>query len=170
MKKRYLEVGKVTGTHGIRGELRVQPWANGPDFLCGFDTLYFKNGEEPVAVESARPHKTMVLLKFKGIDGIEAAQTLRGRVLYIDRADVTLAPGEYFIQDLQGLQVQDVDTGEIYGELTDVSRTGANDVYHVKTKQGEVLIPAIPDVIVQTDIEGGIMKIRPIKGLFDDAN
>ena len=63
MKKRYLEVGKVTGTHGIRGELRVQPWANGPDFLCGFDTLYFKKGEEPVTVESARPHKTMVLLK-----------------------------------------------------------------------------------------------------------
>ena len=170
MKKQYLEVGKVTGTHGIRGELRVQPWANDPDFLCGFDTLYFKKGEEAVTVEGARPHKTMVLLKLKGIDDINAAQVLRERVLYINRADVTLAPGEYFFQDLQGLRVEDADCGKVYGELTDVSRTGANDVYHVKTGNGEVLIPAIPDVIIHTDVEGGVMRIRPIKGLFDVAD
>ena len=95
---------------------------------------------------------------------------MRERVLYINRADVTLAPGEYFFQDLQGLRVEDADCGKVYGELTDVSRTGANDVYHVKTGNGEVLIPAIPDVIIHTDVEGGVMRIRPNKGLFDDAD
>ena len=98
----------------------------------------------------------------------EEAQKLRNRVLYIDRDDVELDEGCYFVQDLIGLEVVDADSGESYGKITDVSQTGANDVYHIADEKGNVkLIPAIPEVVAETDIEGGIMKITPLEGLFD---
>ena len=113
----------------------------------------------------------MVLLKLQGTDTLEAAQALRNQILYADRADMPLEEGEYFIQDLIGLTVVDADTGEEYGILSDVSQTGANDVYHIsKPGEAEKLIPAIRDVVVETDVDGGIMRIRPLKGLFDDAD
>ena len=87
------------------------------------------------------------------------------KILYADRADMPLEKGEYFIQDLIGLTVVDADTGEGYGTLSDVSQTGANDVYHIsKPGKSEKLIPAIRDVVVETDLDGGIMRIRPLKG------
>lgn len=106
-------------------------------------------------------------MKIEGIDTPEQAQTLRGRVLYMDRNDVELEEGTYFVQDLIGLEVSDADSGEVYGTLTNVTATGANDVYQIKNGDKEYLIPAIPDVVVKTDIEGGKMLIRPIEGLFD---
>ena len=106
-------------------------------------------------------------MKIEGIDTPEQAQTLRGRVLYMDRNDVELEEGTYFVQDLIGLEVSDADSGEVYGTLTNVTATGANDVYQIKNGDEEYLIPAIPDVVVRTDIEGGKMLIRPIEGLFD---
>ena len=82
-----------------------------------------------------------------------------------------LEEGEYFIQDLIGLEVVDADTGESYGKLSDVSQTGANDVYHIsKPGEKEKYIPAIKQVVIETDVDGGVMKIRPLKGLFDDED
>ena len=102
---------------------------------------------------------------------MEEADALRGRILYLDRADVKLPKGRYFVQDMIGLTVMDADTGKRYGSLTEVMPTGANDVYQV-TGEDKVnyLVPAIPDVIVDVDIDGGTLKIRPIRGIFDDAN
>jgi 16S rRNA processing protein RimM len=92
-------------------------------------------------------------------------------VLYLDRNDLPLSPGEFFIQDLLGARVADADSGEEYGTLSDVSKTGANDVYHVLFPDGkERLVPVIPQVVVETDPEAGIIKIRPLKGLFDDED
>jgi 16S rRNA processing protein RimM len=88
-------------------------------------------------------------------------------VLYLDRRDVKLPKGQYFIRDLIGLTVVDADTGEEYGKLTDVSATGANDVYHLDYHGREVLIPVIPPVVIEVDIDGGVVRIRPLEGLFD---
>lgn len=168
-RKKYLEAGRIVATHGIKGEVKVQPWCDSPQVLCNLSVLYFDNGKTPVKV-GARPHKNAVIMKIEGVNSAQDAAALRGRVLYLDREDIQLDDGTYFIQDLIGLKVADADTGEEYGILIDVSPTGANDVYHVKTKKGEVLIPAVPSVIIETDIDRGIMRILPIKGMFDDED
>ena len=165
--KKLLEAGKIVTVFGLKGEVKVQPWCDTPEFLCEFDTLYYKSGT-PVNVERARVQKNMVIMKIEGTDSVEEAQKLRNRVLYIDREDVELDEGCYFIQDLIGLTVMESKDGKVYGKLSDVSQTGANDVYHIKTEDGkEYLIPAIPEVIDSIDLEGGIMKITALDGLFD---
>lgn len=167
--KKYLEVGKIVAMHGIKGEVRVQPWCDSAELLCGFRSLYFdKEGKMPVKVERARPHKGMGVLKLENTDDRDSAICLRGKMLYADRNEFKLPKGTYFIDDIIGLQVIDSKNGRIYGKITDVSPTGANDVYHVATENGEVLIPAIPQVIDKTDIESGVLYITPMKGLFDE--
>lgn len=167
MPENMLEIGKITSVFGIKGEVKVQPWCDSPELLCEFDTLYWKSGT-PVVIERSRVQKNMVIMKIEGTDDADAAQKLRNRVLYMDRADVELEEGSYFIADLIGLTVSDSRTGEVYGTLCDVTETGANDVYHIKTESGsQLLIPAIPEVIDLVDIEQGIMKITPLDGLFD---
>ena len=169
--KKYLEIGKIVTTHGIKGEVKVQPWCDSPEFLAGFDTLYFKKGEEKITVLGAKIVKNMCVLKLSGVDTIEAALVLRGKILYMDRDDAELSEGCYFIQDLIGLEVVDAQSGRIYGNLDDVFETGANDVYAVKSESGKVYyIPAIPQVIEKTDLENGKMYITPMEGLIDDEN
>ncbi len=168
MKKRFLEIGKIVSTHGVRGEVKVLPWCDSAEFLTEFEELYFDEGKTPVSIENARVHKGMAILKLEGVGDLDKANTYRGKVLYMDREDVELEPGTYFIQDLIGLAVVDADTGEEYGTLCDVTQTGANDVYHVRTSQGkEYLIPAIEQVIEKTDIAGGKLLIHPLEGLFE---
>lgn len=171
MRNQYLETGRIVATHGIRGELRVEPWADSPEFLLQFDRLYLDVGASSLRVVSSRRHKSLVVVKFEGIDTVEQAVPLLRRVVYIDRGQVTLAPGSYFEQDLIGLEVRDADSGRVYGTLTSVSRTGANDVYGVTPAGGEeVLIPAIREVVRSVEPEQGVMTIIPLKGLFDDAD
>ena len=166
---KLLEAGKIVSVFGLKGEVKVQPWCDTPDFLCEFDTLYYKSGT-PVEVEHARVQKNIVVMKIKGVVSVEEAQKIRNRVLYLDREDVELGEDTYFVQDLIGLKVIDLNSGREYGELTEVSETGANDVYHIKSENGKMYyIPAIPSVIAETDVEGGVMKITPLEGLFDDA-
>ena len=166
-EKKLLEAGKIVTVFGLKGEVKVQPWCDTPDFLCEFDTLYYKSGT-PVNVERSRVQKNMVIMKIEGTDSVEEAQKLRNRVLYIDREDVELDEGCYFIQDLIGLTVIESKDGKVYGKLSDVSQTGANDVYHIKAEDGkEYLIPAIPEGIDNIGLEGGIMKITALDGLFD---
>lgn len=167
MKKRFLECGKIVATHGLRGEVKVLPWCDGPEALVPIKTFYLDGGNTPKRAERCRIQKNMVLLKLEGVDTPEAAQALRGRVLWLDREEDTLEEGQYYIQDLIGLTVEDAETGEVYGTLRDVTETGANDVYHVAFPDGRVqLVPAIPQVIAKIDIDGGKMLIRPLEGLF----
>lgn len=170
MLKKYLEAGKIVGSRGLRGELRVEPWCDSAEFLCCFHKLYWRAGEEEVRVKTARVHKNMALLTLEGIETVEQADLLRGRILYLDRSDCKLEPGRYFIQDMLGLTVLDADDPTIcYGELTDVYQTGANDVYEITGAEGKpYLIPAIPDVIVGKEIEQGRLFIRPLEGIFDE--
>ena len=173
MRHSYLEIGKIVSTHGIKGEVRVDPWCDDPAFMKQFKTLYFdKNGTKPVRVASCRPHGNIVILKLDGADTVEAAAALRGRVLYMARADAKIAENRFFIQDLIGCRVFDADEpAKQYGTLTEVSRTGANDVWHVTDAGGkEYLLPAIPPVVIDTDIDNERIVIRPLKGIFDDAD
>ncbi|MBQ7128632.1 MAG: ribosome maturation factor RimM [Clostridia bacterium] len=171
MKKRYIETGKVVGTHGIKGEVRVQPWADTPNFLVQFKTLYTdENGENSLKIISSRAHKNIVLMKIEGFKTIEQAETLRGKTLFIDRGDVSLEKGAYFQCDLFGCKVFDAVSGEPLGAITDVSQTGANDVWHIKKDGKEYLIPSIPDVVISVDIDNQKVVIHPLKGIFDDEN
>ncbi len=165
--KQYLEIGKIVSVFGIKGEVKVEPWCDTPQLLCQFDILYYKSGT-PVKIERARVHKNQVLLKIEGVDTPEEGVKLRGRVLYMDRADVELPEGVYFQQDLIGLEVSDSGTGEVYGTITDVLQTGANDVYEITDSEKiKRYIPAIPEVIDSVELEEGRMLITPLEGLFD---
>ena len=170
MLKQYLEVGKIVGTHGIQGEMRVECWANEPAFLSQFKTLYLDAGRTPLSV-TCRPHKTIALMRVKGVTTVEQADELRGKVLYIDRADAKLEEGEHFVQDIIGLKVTDADTGAVYGVVKDVLKTGSNDVYEMQGEDKKLCyIPVIPDVIDRLDFEAGAVYIHPMKGLFDDED
>ena len=157
MIKDYLEIGQIVGTHGVRGELRVQPWCDSPEFFKKFKTLYYDaHGEKSVGVVCARPHGNIALLRLDGCDTVEKAASLRG---------------DWFIAELIGCRAEDANSGKVYGTVTDVSQTGANDVWHITDDNGtETLIPAIPDVVSSVDVENGIVLITPLKGLFSDED
>jgi 16S rRNA processing protein RimM len=162
-----IETGKVVGTHGIAGEVKVQPWADSPDIMLDFDYVMIEGHR--FDIEYARIHKNNILYKFYGIDNLNKAELLRNKIIYVDRSFFDLDEGQYFIKDLLTLSVVDVDTGKNYGNITDVLKTGANDVYELTDSEGVVrMIPAIKQVIIETDIENKIMKIRPLNGLFDE--
>lgn len=170
MKKAYLEIGKIVGTHGVRGEVKIQPWCDSAEFLCGFSTLYLDSaGEKPLKAVKLRPHKNIVLGVFEAVDSMEKAEALRGKILYMHRADAHLPAGTNFVQDLISCKVVDLDTGKEYGVLREViAGTNANDIWAVKTASGEtVLMPAISEVVRETDVDAGFIRIRPLAGLFD---
>ena len=167
--KQFLEIAKITATHGIRGEVRCQYYCDSPDILCGFETLYLDKGKTSVEIERAYVHKNVVILKMKGVDLIENAQKYIGKMLYMDRNDAELPDGVYFIQDIIGLTVKDAQTGEIYGKISDVYQNGATDVYSIKKENGrELMFPYIDDVVKKIDLEAGEMLIIPLEGLFDE--
>lgn len=173
MIKEYLDIGQIVGTHGVRGEMRVNPRCDGPEFIKQFKTLYFdKKGEKPVKVVSSRVHGNLALLKLEGVDTVEGATALRNKILYMKRSDAKISEGSYFIAELVDCKVIDADNEEkCYGILSDVSETGANDVWHIKSDDGkEYLIPAIPPVVIDVNVETGLIRIRPLKGIFDDED
>lgn len=173
MIKQYLELGQIVGTHGIRGELKINPWCDDPDFAKNFHTVYLSaDGADPVGVVSCRKHKNLILMQLEGIGSVEAADSLRNKVVYIRRSDIRLAQGVWFIEELIGCSVLDADTPSCcYGKLTDISKTGANDVWQITAEDGkEYLIPAIKSVVIDADVANDKVYIRPLRGIFDDAD
>lgn len=167
MKKQYLEAGKIVTTHGIKGEIKIMPYTDYPELLCEFDRLFLGKNHEEINVERSRVFKNMVIAKLEGYDTPEVAEKLRNKILYMHRDDLELDEDTYFIQDLIGIEVSDADSGFVYGKITDVMQTGANDVYVVQGKNREYLVPAIPEVVITTDIDENTMTIRPLEGLFE---
>ena len=166
MKNEYLDAGKIVNTHGIRGEIKVFPLCDSPEFLLDFDR-FFIDGTE-IKVISSRVHKNVTLMRLEGIDHIDKAEAMRGKILQIACDDVELEEGQYVIEDLIGMTVIDEDDGHEYGILKSVIQTGANDVYEVQGKDRIYLVPKIDEVVLGTDMDNGIIKIRPLKGLFDN--
>lgn len=170
MKKEFIEAGKIVGTHGIRGMVRIQPWADDGQFLSVFDTLYTENGKNPLKIDKIQPHGNVVIAAIDGVDSVEKAEKLRNKVVFIKREDADIPAGRYFVSELIGCKVFDSETNREYGVLCDVSKTGANDVWHIKNREKEYLLPAIDEVIGSVDIDKEEIKICPMKGIFDDEN
>ena len=163
--KQYLEVGKVTNVHGLMGEVKVQPWADSPEFLCQFKTLYVDEAHFPMTVQRARVHKNMVIIKFDGPTDVPSALSLRNAILYIDRSDVDLPEGAFFLADIYGLEVRDAATGEVLGKIADVLTLPANNVYVVRGGARELMIPAVPQFIAETNVEAGFIRVNMMEGL-----
>ena len=156
MKHQFLEAGRIVRTHGVRGELVLECWADSPEFVAGVKHLYFDGGKTDAGVVSSRVHKGRLLLK------------LRGKVLYLNREDVRLEEGQVFLQDLIGLKAIDGTTGREYGVLQEVLPTGANDVYRIVDGAGkEYLFPAVKHMIQEISLEEGVIRLLPIPGIFD---
>ncbi len=171
MIKEYLEIGQIVSTHGIRGEVRLNPWCDGPEFVKKFKVLYRDDkGQTAFKVLSCRPHGNVAVVKLEGVDTVEQAKALKNTVLYMKRSDVNLPQGKWFISELIDCRVVDADDNSVeYGVITDVDSGLANDVWYIKTDDGEeVLIPAIKDVVINCDVENNRVYIRPLRGLFDE--
>lgn len=163
-----LQIGVITTTHGVRGEVKVFPTTDDPMRFKKLKQVILDTGKEQIELEvaGARFFKNLVILKFKGIDNINDVEQYRQKSLYVTRENaVSLGENEYFIADLIGLKVVS-DEGEELGDLSDVLQTGANDVYVVsKENTPDLLIPAIRDCIRQVDIESGTMQVHLLAGL-----
>lgn len=167
MKSKFLEAGEIVNTHGIQGELRIVSWCDSPDFLCQFDTLYIDG--KAVKVLSARPHKGSILAVLEGVSTVEEAMRLKGKIVEIDRTGVTLPDGRHFLADLMGLEVRHADTGEVLGTITDILTPPAHEVYEVKGGKHSYLIPAVDEFLIETNMEGGYIRMRPIEGMETDV-
>ena len=165
MLQQYLEVGKITNVHGLMGEVRVQPWADSPEFLCRFKTLYVDKTHWPIQVERARVHKNMAIIKFHGVTDVPSALAMRNAILYIDRNDVQLPEGSFFLADIMGLEVRDAQSGQVLGKVDDILTLPANNVYVVRGGERELMIPAVPQFIAQVNSEEGYLRVNMMEGL-----
>ncbi len=171
MKKDFIECGMIVGTHGVRGLIKLLPWSDTPEFVCGFKRLYIgKNSKTKFKVSSSKVHGNIVLLNLSEIDTVEDGQLLKGKTVFINRNDVELEEGQYFISDILDAEVFDYDTNELLGILSDVSQTGANDVWHITKDDKEYLVPVIDEVVVSVDVDNAKIVIKPLKGIFDDED
>ena len=165
--KQFLETGQIVGTHGVRGEMRVNPWCDTPEFLTQFKKLYLDgSGNKVLKIVSSRVHGNIVLIKAEGIGTIDEAAQMRGKILYMNRDEADIDDGAYFYQDIIGCKVVDIDNGREYGVISEISETGANDVWHIDAGSCELLIPVIDDVVKGIDIDKQVITIRPAQGAF----
>ncbi len=165
-----LQVGIITSTHGVRGEVKVYPTTDDPRRFRRLKEVVLDTGREKLnlEIEGVKFFKQFVILKFKGLDNINDIEKYRQKSLYVTRKNaVRLQRDEYFIADLIGLKVQDEDGTEL-GTVKDVLETGANDVYEVEMADGRsLLLPAIKQCILNVDVENGMMQVHVLEGLLD---
>lgn len=165
-----LQVGVISSTHGVRGEVKVFPTTDDVGRFKKLKEVLLDTGKEQITlqIENVKFFKQFAILKFKGYDSINDIEQYKGKSLFVTRENaVKLKKDEYFIADLIGMQVENED-GSFTGILTDVIETGANDVYVIKTgEEKEVLIPAIRDCILDVNINENKMKVHLLDGLLD---
>jgi 16S rRNA processing protein RimM len=163
-------IGKITGTHGIKGQVRVIPYSGDSSSILSLRSFFVRmhDGEySPISFNSAVEHKKKVLVAVAGIHDVTTALALVGCEVFVPRDQLPQLPdGEYYWQDLLGLSVVD-EQGKCFGTLTNILATGANDVYVVKDGEREYLIPAISDVVLAIDLNMRTVTVRPLEGLLD---
>ncbi len=157
----FLDCGQIVNTHGVHGEVRIVPWADSPDFLCQFSALYVDGSALPVT--ASRVHKGSVIARLQGVDTVERAMALKGKTVQIRRADAKLPEGAFFLADIIGLNVVDED-GQKLGKLKEVLSPSIQQIYVVEGER-EIMIPAVPEFILETNIEAGYIKVRLIEGM-----
>ena len=165
---KYLEIGQIVNTFGIKGMVKVKPFTDDINRFDRLETIYIKNkkGNKEYKIQEVKYHKQMVMLKLEGIENPEEAETLRGSYLLIDRdKEEPLEEGTYYIVDLLGLEVFS-DEGELLGKVDDIFNTGSNDIYVVKDELGkQILLPGTSEVIKDVDLEQGKITVHLIPGL-----
>lgn len=167
MKNEILEIGKVVNTHGIRGELKIQPWCDDPAIFDELEYIYI--GGEKYNITRSRFHKTCEIVAVEGINNINEAELLKNKIVTIEREMLGELPeGTYYIADIIGLEVRSTN-GNILGVIDNVISTGSNDVYEIK-REGKkpLLLPVIDEVINEVNLNDGYVSVTLIKGLADD--
>lgn len=161
MRLQFIDAGEIVTTHGVRGEMKLLPWTDGPDFLLDFNRVRI-DGKD-FAIEDCRIQKTCNLIKLRGIDTMEAAQTMRGKTVQIYREE---APeGLIFADELKKMEVYCED--KMIGLITDVLDYPGNSVYVVKGER-EYMIPAVKAFILHTDMEANRMHVKLLEGMATD--
>lgn len=161
-KKEYIEAGRIVNTHGVVGEVKIEVWLDSPKFFRSFKSIYTAKGEE-LKVLSSKTHKGFVIAKLEGVDDINAAMVLKGKDVFVRRSDAALPRGAFFLQDIIGAKVVEENGNEV-GTLVEIMERPASNIYVVKGKE-EHLIPAVPEFIMSTDAEAGVITVRLIEGM-----
>lgn len=167
MKQPYLECGKIVGTHGVNGGVRIQSWCDSPEVLTGLPALYFlrpDGGYAPRRVLHGHSNRGQAVVTLEGVTDMDAALALKNTVVYAAREDIPLPEGAAFVADMLGMAVVDADTGRVYGRLVNVEDFPSSQMYTVRTENGEVLFPAVKEFVDR--VEETCVYIRPIPGMF----
>ena len=163
MKQAFIEAGRITSTHGVHGEVKIEVWLDTPEDLKHYCRIFIDGQERKLL--SVRQQNRFVIVKLHQIDDINAAQPLKGKTVYIAREDAPLPPGGYFLQDLLDAKVV-LEDGSPVGVLTEILERPANNVYVVTDPDGkEILIPVVPAFIIRADAENGIVTVRLLEGM-----
>jgi 16S rRNA processing protein RimM len=166
----FLIVGRIIRPHGVRGDVSMMIITDYPERLLDTEILYVGPTHRPHRVVGARRHRDAILLRFEGVPDRDGAEAFRNQFVYIRRCDaVPLEEGEFYFHQLENIRVV-TDEGEELGRLVNFIETGANDVYIVHGPRGELLLPAIPEVILHVDVTAHIMTVHLIEGLIGDKN
>lgn len=168
-KNEILLVGKIVGTRGLSGELKVEYFTDTPEDFFSIKRIFSDPNTLPLKIISLRIYKSHILMKLSGVDNKESAEMWRGKSLYAYRDDINLKENRYFIEDLKGCKVIDFKNKKEYGFLRDIINTGANDIYIIKSSDSkEYLVPIIEGTVKDIDLENDEIYINPLRGIFDD--
>ena len=163
MRLQFIEAGEIVTTHGVKGEVKVLPWVDAPDVLCEFDRC--RIGGVEYTIESCRIQKTCNLVKLSGIDTMEAAQAMRGKIVELYREDID----DEVIFAAELIVMQELWDGNELGKIVDVLDYPGNSVYVVKG-QHEYMIPAVKEFILSTDMDANVMQVKIIEGMRSDED
>ncbi len=163
----FLTIGQILKPHGVHGEVRVRPLTDLPERFSWLDEVYLgEKTPQLTKIAGVRFHKDLVLIKFEGLTNRDQVENLRGQLVQVLESDaIPLEDGEYFLYQLEGLQVV-TDTGDTLGKISRVIETGANNVFVVKGASGEILLPDIDDVVLEIDFDNGRMLVHLLPGLI----
>ena len=163
MKQPYIEAGRITNTHGVHGEVKIEVWLDSPANLQHYRRVFIDGQERKLL--SARPQNRFAIARLEDVDDVNTAMPLKGKMIYIAREDALLPPGGYFLQDLLDARVV-LEDGSPVGVLTEILERPANNVYVVTDPDGkEILIPVVPAFIIRADAENGIVTVRLLEGM-----
>lgn len=163
----YPECGKIINTHGCHGGVKIEPWCDSPGVLAALPSVYLaeNGGMSRLAVKKASVYRDVVFAQLEGVDTVEAAERLRGKILHARREDLHLPQGVLLVAELTGLPVVDKESGTQLGRIRDVIHPANTDIYVIDTPNGEVMVPAVPAFVQAVDAEKGVF-LTPIEGMF----
>ncbi len=164
----YLEIGKIINTHGVRGELKLDPWCEPGEVFPSLSDVYIDG--RAMRLLGWRPHQRFVLLTLDGVSDMDAATALKNHVVSARRDDIELPDGQYFYSDLFGFEVFDSRTGRVIGMLEDVREMPGGDLYVVGGPGGEILIPAVDEFEEEVDFDARRLVLRTIVGMLPDED